>query len=82
MCNIDKLLGKMKERGYTQETLAEAAGVSRATITRRIKETENLTIKEIEKISNALKLSGREAVEIFLYPQSLINETKQQHKGA
>jgi len=76
MCNTDKLLGKMKEKGYTQETLAEAAGVSRATIARRIKEPENLTIKEIEKISNVLKLSGREAVEIFLCRQSLINETK------
>ena len=49
MCNVDKLLGKIRERGYTQETLAEAAGVSRATLARRIKEPENLTIKEIEK---------------------------------
>lgn len=76
MCNVDKLLGKIRERGYTQETLAEVAGVSRATLARRIKEPENLTIKEIEKISNALCLSGKEAVEIFLCRKSLINETK------
>ena len=62
MCNLNKFLGKIKERGYTQETLAVAAGISRATLSRRIKEPENLTIKEIEKLSIALQLSGKEAI--------------------
>lgn len=75
MCNVNKFLGKIKERGYTQESLAKAAGISRATLARRIKEPENLTIKEIEKISNALQLSGGEAIEIFLCNNSLMHET-------
>ena len=66
MCNVNKFLGKVKEKGYTQETLAAATGISRATLSRRIKEPKNLTIREIEKISNTLQLSGKEAVEIFL----------------
>lgn len=66
MCNVNKFLGKVKEKGYTQETLAAATGISRATLSRRIKEPKNLTIREIEKISNTLQLSGKEAIEIFL----------------
>ncbi len=75
MCNLNKFLGKIKERGYTQETLAVAAGISRATLSRRIKEPENLTIKEIEKLSIALQLSGKEAIDIFLCDNSLKCET-------
>ncbi len=74
-CNTNKLLGAMKERGFTQDALALASGMSKATLGRRMKNGNEFTIKEIESIRNAMGLSRNESISIFLCPDSLKYET-------
>lgn len=74
-CNTNKLLGVMKERGFTQDSLALATGMSKATLGRRIKNSNEFTIKEIENIRNAMGLSKEESINIFLCSDSLKYET-------
>lgn len=67
MANIPKLKGKIVEQGLTVEKLAQAVGMNRATMYRKFKSGgEQLTIDEVQKICDALQLSGDEATAIFL----------------
>lgn len=66
MVNINKLKGKIVERGMTVEKLAEKIGVDRSTIYRKINTAgESFTIREAHMICAALNLSGQEATAIF-----------------
>lgn len=64
--NILKLKGKMVEKGINAESLANATGVSRATIYRKLDDSEKITIGEAKIIKEVLELSNEEAHEIFL----------------
>ncbi len=81
MCNVNKLLGIIKENGFTLDMLASMTNMSRATLARRLKNSDDFTIKEIRAIKAALHLSNEEAVQIFLYPNSLKNETNDIEMG-
>lgn len=64
--NINKLRGKIVERGITIEQLANQIGVDRSTLYRKMNnEGESFTIKEANMICKALKLTGQEATAIF-----------------
>ena len=65
--NINKLKGKIVERGYNNLTFSEAIGMPIATYNRRIaSDGVDFTIGEVETIVEKLSLSANEASEIFL----------------
>lgn len=66
MVNINKLKGKIVEKGMTVEKLAEKIGVDRSTIYRKMNVAgETFTIREANLICSVLNLSGQEATAIF-----------------
>lgn len=69
MVNIDKLRGKIVEKRFTIETLAEALKIDRSTLYRKLNERgETFTMREAEAIAKLLGLSPEEAVAIFFAP--------------
>lgn len=66
MVNIKKLKGKIIEKGYNVEQIAEIAGVDRSTMYRKMDESgKNMTIKDATIISKVLSLSPDEVNNIF-----------------
>lgn len=65
--NVDKLRGKMVEMRKTQEEVASAIGIDRATFARKLKANgSKFTIGEVQRIMAAVPLSKADAVDIFL----------------
>jgi plasmid maintenance system antidote protein VapI len=64
--NINKLKGKIVERGMNVEALAECIGINRASLYRKLNDAEKITIGEAAKMKDALEMSDDEAYEIFL----------------
>lgn len=64
--NINKLKGKMVEKGINAERLAEAMGIDRATLYRKFAKAEKITIGEVARMKAILGLSDQEAYQIFL----------------
>ena len=64
--NVNKLKGKIVERGENVEVLADKIGVDRATMYRKLNSFEKVTIGEASRINAALGLTSEEATEIFL----------------
>ena len=66
MVNINKLKGRIVESGSTIETLADAIGMNRATLYRKINANgETFSVGEVDRIVRALKLDAKEATSIF-----------------
>jgi len=66
LININKLRGKIAEKGLNISKLAELIGVDKSSMYRKIKlGGETLTIKEVELIVKALDLSTDEFEQIF-----------------
>ena len=64
--NINILIGKMKEKGYTQDKLSSAINMHRSTLNKKLKEDGNcFTIKEANDIVAEMKLTKDEAISIF-----------------
>lgn len=64
--NVNKLKGKIVEQGMSVSTLAEAIGVDRATLYRKMSNNgETMLVKDANNIVSALGLSADEAVAIF-----------------
>jgi DNA-binding XRE family transcriptional regulator len=65
--NVAKLKGKIIERNTTQESVADAIGIDRATFYRKMKQNGlTFSIGEIHRIVKAIPLTNGEAIEIFL----------------
>ena len=64
--NLNKLKGKIVERGWNVEELAERIGVDRSSMYRKLGNFEKITIGEAKKIAVALDLTNEEASSIFL----------------
>lgn len=62
--NINKLKGKIVEKGYSQERLSLATGINKSTLSRKLK-TGNFLIGEVVEISKILELSKEEIMNIF-----------------
>lgn len=60
------LKGKIVEKGYTVEMVADKAGINRATLYRKLNNFEKISIGEAKRIKSALGLTNKEATEIFL----------------
>lgn len=66
MVNVNKLKGKIVEKGTNISELAERIGIDRATLYRKFGNSgAGITIGDADKIVKALELTGEEAVSIF-----------------
>lgn len=53
---VNKILGKLRELGYTQEDLANYLKISRTTLSRKLLKTKKFNSDEIIKICEFLKV--------------------------
>ena len=58
--NFSKLLGKIKECGYTQESLAEAIGMNKSTLSLKLNNKGEFKATEIDDICRILDISNDE----------------------
>ena len=64
--NYSKLLGRIKECGFTQLTLAEAIGISKATLNAKLNNQYFFTQPEIIAICKVLGIAHKE-IPIYFY---------------
>lgn len=64
--NINKLKGKIVEKGFNIGSLAKMINSNRSSLYRKLNNSDRLTIGEAVKIKEALELTDSEACEIFL----------------
>lgn len=66
MVNVNKLKGKIVERGMTMAELAQKIGIDRSTLYRKLNsEGKDFTIEEADLISKELQLTYIEVNSIF-----------------
>lgn len=58
--NYSRLLGRIKECGYTQESLAKAICVNKATLNVKLNNKGSFNVKEINAICKLLDVSKSE----------------------
>lgn len=64
--NVNKLKGKIVEKGMTIESVAKAIGIDTSTFYRKLQTSgEKFTIKEADDITTFLGLEAAEATSIF-----------------
>ena len=63
--NHSKLLGRIRERGFTQEQLAKAVGMSKTTLSAKLNNLFYFTAKEIYAICEVLNIPTSEIGEYF-----------------
>ena len=68
--DFSKLLGRIKELGYTQESLAKEIGISEVTMSLKLNNKAFFTQPEMEKIRRTLLIPRYEMGAYFFYPKS------------
>lgn len=63
--NVQKLKGKMVEKGMNVNRLAEQLNLDRSSLYRKFGNFERLTIGEASQIKEILELTNEEATDIF-----------------
>lgn len=63
--NYSKLLGKIKEHGFTQEDVAERIGINKATLNAKLNNKGNFTGPEMRNICKMLDVSKDEIGSYF-----------------
>lgn len=63
--NYSKLLGKIRERGLTQEQLAKAIGRNKSTISLKLNNNGSFTQDEMDDICRVLDIPNVEIGEYF-----------------
>lgn len=63
--NYSKLLGKIKECGFTQATLADAIGINKGTLSAKLNNQSYFTTLEIIAICKALKIAFKDIPAYF-----------------
>ncbi len=63
--NYNRLLGKMKELGVSQEELAKSLGVNPATVSQKLNNKGLFKQSEIVKICNILSIDGKDIGDYF-----------------
>lgn len=66
--DYSKLLGRIREKGCTQESLAAKIGVSATTLNKKLRGHTSFTQKEIASICEVLDLSGEDISTYFFTP--------------
>ena len=72
MPNMDYslLLGRIKERGYTQKSLAEAVGISEGQFCAKLNGKFPFKQTEINRICDTLQIEGDKIGEFFFSPKN------------
>lgn len=70
MVDVNKLRGKIVEKGFSQQELAQSIGIDRSTFYRKMKNNGDFSIGEVAEIAKVMQLSNEEAIEIFLSKKS------------
>ncbi len=66
MVNVNKLKGKIVEKGYSATMIADYLGMDKSTFYRKLAESgDTFTIKQAEEMSKKLDLSREEVMDIF-----------------
>lgn len=63
--NHSKLLGRIKERGYTQKSLADAIEMTSGTLSLKLNNVSKFNAEEMDKIAKLLDISPCEIGEYF-----------------
>ena len=63
--NYSKLLGKMRECGYTQEKLAEDMQINKGTLNAKLNNKSDFTAPEMDCICKLLEISSSEIGDYF-----------------
>lgn len=64
--NVNKLKGKIAEKGLSVEKLAQQIGVDRSSLYRKLSNAEKITIGEAMRMKDVLEMTPEEATLIFL----------------
>ena len=64
--NYAKLLGRMKELGFTLETLAKAIGINKGTLSAKLNNHNFFTSGEIARICEVLNIE-KEEIGLYFY---------------
>lgn len=64
--NVNKLKGKIAEKGLSVEKLAQQIGVDRSSLYRKLNNAEKITIGEASRMKDVLEMTPEEATLIFL----------------
>lgn len=64
--NVNKLKGKIVSNGMNVGELAEAIGIDKSSLYRKLNNFEKITIGEALKMKDVLSMNNDEACEIFL----------------
>lgn len=65
MVNINKLRGKIVERGMTIASVADAMGIHKSTFYRKLSGDCPITIMDADRLTEILQLNAEEAGAIF-----------------
>ncbi|MHB8963435.1 MAG: DUF739 family protein [Saccharofermentanales bacterium] len=65
MVKINKLAGKIRECGLTQKEIAGLMNLSEQSLSRKMQGKARFFVNEVEILTNLLKLSRDEVMEIF-----------------
>lgn len=63
--NVNKLKGKIAEKGLSVEKLAGMIHVDRSSLYRKLNNAEKITIGEAARMKDALEMTNEEATDIF-----------------
>ena len=58
--NHSKLLGRMRELGFTQNTLAKAIGITEGTLNGKLHNRTHFTMRDIDRICEVLDIHNYE----------------------
>lgn len=58
--DYSKLLGRMREKGFTQAVLAKSLGINAATLNRKLKNCTDFNQTEMRKIAQILDINSIE----------------------
>jgi DNA-binding Xre family transcriptional regulator len=63
--NHSKLLGRIRELGFTQKSLAESIGINKGTLSQKIRGNSKFTTEEITRICEILEIPSSEVGAYF-----------------
>ena len=70
MFDYSKLLGKIKEKGYTLKTLAESVGISTPTLSIKLSNKAYFTQKDMHRICDVLGIDRR-YIGVYFFTQKV-----------
>jgi transcriptional regulator with XRE-family HTH domain len=76
--NYSKLLGRMRERGISQEQLAKALDKTESTLSLKLNNRFNFKTEEIDAISELLDIPNNEIGAYFFCKESLESQTREE----